>query len=93
MGIGQIFDRDSNLVSFSGTQLTKVVQLTAFKITENNAGSPCCFYGVDTDLPDQLDTSDTIHKTFIADRPFMFFIEHEPSGTLFLSGKVTNPNL
>lgn len=30
---------------------------------------------------------------FRADRPFMFMIEDETTGTLLFSGKVTNPNV
>lgn len=94
MGIVKIFTKDSDLVSFGGAEVDKVVQRIYFGI-DNETVCSHCELGLlnDTGLPRQNRDTPSDRLEFIANRPFMFFVEHDICGALFLFGKVTDPNV
>lgn len=93
MGIRKIFENNSDLVSFGGAKVDNVIQHIFFGIDANKACTHCELTFGDTDFSKQKRDAQSYRHEFIANRPFMFFMEQETSGVLFLFGKVTDPNV
>lgn len=73
--------------------MEKVAQIIQMKFNETGAYTGCA-----ADFPKRRNRRHTRRVAqhipeFNVNRPFMFLIEHEPSGTVLFSGKVMNPNL
>lgn len=65
-------------------QVTNVLQKTGIDVNEKGS---TVYTATEISLTNKHDSE----MEFIADRPFLFFIEDESTGTLMLSGKVVKP--
>ncbi|XP_069829931.1 serpin I2 isoform X2 [Dendropsophus ebraccatus] len=75
----------SGITDTSSLYISKVVQKVSIEV--NEAGSEAA---ASTGM--HVATMSMINHRFIADRPFLFFIRHNPSGSILFMGKVTNPD-
>ncbi|XP_040284115.1 serpin I2 [Bufo bufo] len=88
LNITDVFNPSCNLSGITDTSnlyISKVVQKVSIEV--NEAGSEAA---ASTGM-NVAAMSLTNHR-FVADRPFLFFIRHNPSGSILFMGKVTNPD-
>ncbi|KAM5165344.1 serpin I2 [Mantella aurantiaca] len=89
LNVTNVFDQNCNLSGITDTSnihISKVVQKVSIEI--NEAGSEAA---ASTGM--QVAAMSMTNHRFLADRPFLFFIRHNTSGSILFMGKVTNPDL
>lgn len=72
--------------SFNRLQVSKVLQKAGIDVNEKGS---TVFAATEVVLVNKFGGDTT--KEFIANRPFVFFIEDESKGTLLFAGKVADP--
>jgi serpin B len=89
--MGEIFDPDS--ADFSGITdedrlfVTSVLHKATIKVDENGteaAAATAVVMGIKSALPEEP-------ISLVIDRPFLFLIRHEPTGTILFMGRVVEP--
>jgi serpin B len=91
LGMGEIFDPDT--ADFSGITdedrlfVTSVLHKATIKVDENGteaAAATAVVMGIKSALPEEP-------ISLVIDRPFLFLIRHEPTGTILFMGRVVEP--
>jgi serpin B len=91
LGMGEIFDPDA--ADFSGITdedrlfVTSVLHKATIKVDENGteaAAATAVVMGIKSALPEEP-------ISLVIDRPFLFLIRHEPTGTILFMGRVVEP--
>ncbi|XP_069624168.1 serpin I2 [Ranitomeya imitator] len=88
LNVSDIFNTKCNLSGITDTSnlyISKVVQKVSIEV--NEAGSEAA---ASTGM--HVAAMSLTNHRFVADRPFLFFIRHNPSGSILFMGKVTNPD-
>lgn len=95
MGISAIFTNEASLPLLARgshvqnrLQVSKILQKAGISVNEEGS---TVFAATEVVLVNKFG-GDT-RRDFIANRPFVFIIEDETTGTLLFAGKVTNPDL
>ncbi|XP_063775354.1 serpin I2 [Pseudophryne corroboree] len=89
LNVTDVFNQNCNLSGITDTSniyISKVVQKVSIEV--NEAGSEA---SASTGM--QVAAMSLANHRFIADRPFVFFIRHNLSGSILFMGKVKNPDL
>ncbi|XP_040205238.1 serpin I2 [Rana temporaria] len=87
--VTNVFDQNCDLSGITDTSnlhISKMVQKVSIEV--NEAGSEAA---ASTGI--QVAAMSITNHRFVADRPFLFFIRHNTSGSILFMGKVTNPDL
>lgn len=94
IGINEIFSEDASLPLLNrstGTnkiRVSNIVQKSGFSIDEEGS---IAFVASQVELVNKFGVGKI--REFIADRPFLFYIQDESTGTLMFAGKVMNPSI
>ncbi|XP_076177429.1 uncharacterized protein LOC143151855 [Ptiloglossa arizonensis] len=90
LGIRDIFDDTATLTGIARTKRTSkhlkvsnIVQKAGIEVNENGTTA---YAATEIDLVNKIE-----EETFHANRPFMFYIEDESTGTILYMGKIINP--
>ncbi|XP_018413290.1 PREDICTED: serpin I2 [Nanorana parkeri] len=89
LNVTKVFDQNCNLSGITDTSdiyISKAVQKVSIEI--NEAGSEAA---AATGM--QVAAMSMTNHRFVADRPFLFLIRHNESGSILFMGKVTNPDV
>ncbi|XP_075056667.1 serpin I2 [Mixophyes fleayi] len=89
LNVTDIFNLNCDLSGITDTSniyISKVVQKVSIEV--NEAGSEAA---ASTGM--QVAAMSLVNHRFVADRPFLFFIRHNLSGSILFMGKVKNPDL
>lgn len=93
LGIAEIFTSQASLPllargadAYDKLQVSKILQKTGISVNERGSTA---FTATEVLLVNKFGGDTT--KEFIANRPFVFLIEDESTGTLLFAGKVSNP--
>ncbi|MEE6501204.1 hypothetical protein FKM82_004102 [Ascaphus truei] len=89
LNVTDIFNQNcdlSGITDSSNLYISKVVQKVSVEINEEGSEA-----AASTGM--QVAAMSLSHRRFAADRPFLFFIRHNQSGSILFMGKVTNPDL
>ncbi|XP_073529178.1 serpin I2 [Phyllobates terribilis] len=86
--VSDVFTPNCNLSGITDTSnlyISKVVQKVSIEVNEDGSEA-----AASTGM--HVASMSLTNHRFVADRPFLFFIRHNPSGSILFMGKVTNPD-
>lgn len=69
-------------------QLSKVLQKAGIQLDEQGS---TVYAATEVSIVNKFGEHNSSIPEFIANRPFLFFIQDETTGTLLFAGKITNP--